>query len=53
MLYYKISPYNEKTRRGILRYVFVRTNYKNEILLCLVVARKKIRALNFLVNSLV
>lgn len=33
---YSISAYIEESGKGLLRHIFVRTNYKNEVLVCLV-----------------
>ena len=38
----KISVYNEKEHRGILRHIMVRTNLKNEAMLVLIINSKKV-----------
>ncbi len=51
MTKYKISAYNEKSKSGLIRYIFLRTNYMGEMLVCLVVA-KKVKFVNSLVEML-
>lgn len=47
---YKIPAYNEENRSGLLRHIFIRTNYKYEVLVCLVTTKKEIPHFNNLIK---
>lgn len=49
---YKIPAYNEENRTGLVRHIFVRTNYENEVLVCLVTTKKEIPHLADLITLL-
>lgn len=48
----QISPYDEKSGRGLVRHVYVRTNQKGESLICLIVNGEKIPSEKSLVSRL-
>lgn len=50
MLEHKIPAYNEEQQTGLLRHLFVRTNYKKEVLVCLVTTKKEIPHLDNLIT---
>ena len=39
---YKVAPYDERTGKGLLRHVYVRTNRKGETLCCVLVNGKQL-----------
>ncbi|MBQ7264643.1 MAG: 23S rRNA (uracil(1939)-C(5))-methyltransferase RlmD [Firmicutes bacterium] len=47
-----ISPYDEKTKKGIIRHILIRENKKGEILLCLIVNAANFPLKKKFVNSL-
>lgn len=49
---FHVNPYDEKTRKGTIRHLFLRCNEKEEILLCLVTTRQKIPYLEVLTQRL-
>lgn len=49
---YKIKPYNEKSGKGCVRHICIRTNTTGKVLVCLVVNQKKIENLNKLIGAI-
>ena len=47
-----VAAYDESKHKGVVRHVCVRSNHKNEILVCLVVNANKVEKLDILVSSL-
>lgn len=50
---FKVTSYNEQTKKGALRHIFVRENYKNEIMLVLITNEYKIPNEKEIVNKVV
>ena len=50
MLEHKIPAYNEEQQTGLIRHLFVRTNNKKEVLVCLVTTKKEIPHLDTLIT---
>ena len=47
---YNISSYNETTHKGILRELIIRANYKNDVMICLVVNKDNLPYTKELIN---
>ena len=50
---YNISPYNKKTKRGVLRHIGIRTNKDNKAMVILVTGSNKLPYTNELINLLI
>lgn len=50
---FNIEPYNEKYGTGLIRHIYIRTNYKDDVLLCLVTNKQEIPYLNYLLENLI
>lgn len=48
----RVNPYDETTGKGTVRHLFLRNNGKNELLVCLVVTREKLKNIVGLSDSL-
>ncbi len=52
MCEFRVNPYNEATKKGTIRHLFLRSNEKGEVLLCLVANREKLPKLELLLDRL-
>ena len=48
----KVLPYDETTRKGVIRHLYVRTNQKGESLCCLIINEKQLPHGRILINML-
>ncbi len=48
---HSISAYNEENGSGLIRHIFIRTNYTGEVLVCLVSTKEKIPHLDQLIKA--
>ncbi len=49
---YKITGYNEQTKKGCIRHFLIRENYKNELMLVLITNEKKINNIDYLIKDI-
>lgn len=49
---FSVTPYDEATNKGMMRHLYLRTNRKNEVLVCLVATKKRLPAEEVLVERL-
>lgn len=47
---FNISAYDEENKSGLIRHIFVRTNYKHEVLICIISTNKNIPKIDKLIE---